>query len=156
MRSQPNCFEVVLLLLLLLFLLSLSLLTLYFLLLLSLKLMLLFRQHERLIWDSLWWKLSLGGGWWWGGVGVQIGRVIRKWFYFYLFIYYSIATPLLAQGCGGSQLRITWLVLFSINIDLVFKFSLNLRNICFCSDIVPLYIFSYFTSILLKFKSVHS
>ena len=50
MRSQPNCFEVVLLLLLLLLLLSLlSLLSLFLLLLLSLMLMLLFRQHQRLI-----------------------------------------------------------------------------------------------------------
>ena len=78
MRSQPNCFEVVLLLLLLL-----SLLTLYLLLLLSLKLMLLFRQNQKLIWGSLWWKLSLGG--WcansfscqtqqsWGCVEVELG-----------------------------------------------------------------------------------
>ena len=38
-------------------------------LLLSLMLMLLFRQHQSLIWCSLWWKLSLGGG------GVVVGGV---------------------------------------------------------------------------------
>ena len=59
-----GCF--VLWLLLLLFLLLLSLLMLFLLLLLSL--MLLFREHQRLIWGSLWWKLSLGGLW---GGGVQ-------------------------------------------------------------------------------------
>ena len=55
MRSQPNYFEVVLLLLL-------SLLSFLLLLLLSLMLMLFFRQHQRLIWGSLWWKLSLVAG----------------------------------------------------------------------------------------------
>ena len=33
-----------------------------------LSLMLLFREHQRLIWGALWWKLSLGGLW---GGGVQ-------------------------------------------------------------------------------------
>ena len=74
--------------------------------------------------------------------------------YFIFFIFYSIATPLLSQGGSGSQLRITWLIVFSFNNDLIFEFSLNLANICFCSVIVLLKIFSYLTSIFFIFKSV--